>query len=301
MNDQLLTLKNRINYKLVGWYKAWFLFSVVFILACLVFVLSNGLRYGIDFTGGTQLLYRVAPVPEVSMVREVVNSTQIPEIESAQIQLVDGKDVSVRTKPLIEADRQKINEALKQKFSEVEVLQVDTIGPSIGAELSRQAVWIVLITMAGLLIYIAFRFDALLGFAAILALLHDAMVTMAFVSFARVEMDTAIIAALLTILGYSINDTIVLFDRFREIKNQNPDADIVEIGNASVSQTLARSINTVLTVLLVLAAMYLWGGSTLKSFVSVLFVGCFSGMYSSIIIALPAYIFFKKMKWGKKK
>ncbi len=126
------------------------------------------------------------------------------------------------------------------------------------------------------------------------------MVTMTFVSFARIEMDTAIIAALLTILGYSINDTIVLFDRFREIKNQNPDADIVEIGNASVSQTLARSVNTVLTVLLVLAAMYLWGGSTLKSFVAVLFVGCFSGMYSSIIIALPAYVFFKKMRLLKK-
>lgn len=293
--SNLLELKTKLNIKTMRLFSVWFGLTVVVLVICMTVIFGKGLKLGIDFTGGTHLLFRVQPTPTISQVREILPQTQIDEIERSQIQLVDQKDISIKTRPLSEAERQQVNELLKKNFKSFEVLEVDTIGPSIGAQLASQSKWIVLITLLGLLAYITVRFEFLFGLAAVWALIHDALVTFAFASLVLIEIDTAFVAAILTILGYSINDTIILFDRYRELKNQNSDEDSVRLGNAAISQVLARSLNTVGTVLVVLISLYYLGGKTTQNFALVLFVGVSSGAYSSNFVAMPAYLFLKRI------
>ncbi|MFC1559784.1 protein translocase subunit SecF [Candidatus Margulisiibacteriota bacterium] len=288
---------------IIGKTRLWFIVSAIFIFVGLFGLISNGMfkgspmNFGIDFTGGTTLNLRFQELVSLEEVREILGKYNRA---NAVIQRSGGYDLIIKTEPLPTKEREDIVNDIKEKFSGTVLLEADTIGPVIGAELRRQAFWALMIAMIGILIYVAFRFEFKYAVAAIIALLHDAIITVGLIAILWRPVDTPFIAAILTVLGYSINDTIVIFDRIRENLSKagaakRPLSDVV---NESVNQTFARSINTVLTVLFMNAALLLFGGATIKNFALTLFIGFTAGAYSSIFVASPVLVLLTK--WGKK-
>jgi len=278
----------------IGKKHLWFAISGLLIIAGIFSFMINGLNLGIDFTGGTTLTLRFEQNPDLSAVREVLKKHQL---ENSSISFVSSpadeqKDLLVKTVELTEEQRKMIMQDIESSLGKYEVIEVDTIGPSIGAELRQNSIIIMIAVVLSLLLYITFRFEFWYGVAAITALLHDTLITIGFASLLMLEIDTAFVAAILTVLGYSINDTIVLFDRFRE--NSSIISNTSELANVSIKQTLARSINTSLTTLFVIGSLYLFGGATINDFSLVLLIGIISGTYSSIFIASPVYDLLKK-------
>ncbi len=271
----------------------WFAISLIIIAIGAVSIFTKGLNYGIDFTGGTTVILRFEKTPNLESVREVLADFELKEANISFISSIvdDQKDLLIKTVTLSESKRSDILASMKTRFGEYIVIEIDMVGPSIGEELKQNSIIILILVVLSLLMYITFRFEFWYGLAAIIALLHDALITLGFASLLQLEVDTAFVAAILTVLGYSINDTIVLFDRFRE--NSKKIADIKELSNRSILQTLPRSINTSLTTLFVIGALYFFGGATIKDFSLVLLIGIASGTYSSIFIASPVYNIFK--------
>lgn len=283
--------------------KLWFAFSSILIAVGIFSLISNFLfrgkimNFGIDFTGGTILTLRFDQGAEISKhlddVRKVLEKFKFKE---NVIQIVGDHDLTIKTEALESGARAQILDELKNKFGNIELLEADTIGPVIGKELRSQAFWALLIATIGILIYVSFRFEFKYAVAAILALWHDALITIGLIAFLWRSVDSPFIAAILTILGYSINDTIVIFDRIRENiqRPQKGKINFEETVNNSILQTMARSINTVLTVLFMNLCLLLFGGSTLKDFALTLFIGFSLGAYSSIFIASPILVMLEK-------
>jgi len=269
--------------------------AVMFFALLMLFV--RGLHLGIDFTGGTNLLLRFDQTPQIITVREALKKSTIHEIDrGSSIQyLGEEKDISIKTKMLTPAEVTDLQKVLEKELGKFKVMEISTIGATVGHELRKQSFWIIILVTLSLLAYITFRFQFFYGLAAIFALLHDALVTIGFAAMTQMDVDLTFVAAILTILGYSINDTIVIFDRLRENQaSSQPNENLIQIANRSVSETLTRSINTVMTVLIVLVCLYIFGGSTVKDFNLVLLVGIASGCYSSIFIATPLYVKLKE-------
>ena len=282
--------------------KVWFTFSGILILLGLFAFASNTLtkgrpmNFGIDFTGGTVLNLRFnsqAPLGDIRTILSKYGKAQ------SVIQRSEGNDIVISTDPLSTEERGQIMGDIKAKFPGVELLEADTIGPIVGSELRKQAFWALILAIIGILIYVAFRFEFKYSVAAVLALFHDAVITTGLIALLWRPVDTAFIAAILTILGYSINDTIVIFDRIREnlLKPGALKRPLTDVINESVNQTMARSINTILTVLFMNAALLVFGGATIKDFAFVLFIGFTFGGYSSIFIASPLVVMLDK--WEK--
>ena len=287
----------------------WYILSLIVIGVGIFFMISNKINkgsafnWGIDFTGGTVLNIRLNDkLAEINssesqknkILKEIKTVVVENGHEEVSVRYIDKSDILMRTRVLSLYGKDKLLKAIEAKFGKIEVLQADTIGPSVGADLRTTSIWITLVTLVLLTIYITFRFEFWFAISAILALIHDVLITIGFAAIFRIEVDTAFVAAILTILGYSINDTIVIFDRIREnLKKHKDDMKLDEIANVSVNQTLARSINTVMTVLITLAMIILFGGASLQSFAIVLFVGIFSGCFSSIFVASPLMVDFK--------
>ena len=259
------------------------------------------LNLGIDFTGGTDVLLNVPALAQQSdsevgrgKFLEGFRSVITPlGLERSVLQVVEKTQVSMRTRSLNNEQRDALVAALTQAYPGSEVMEVDTIGPTVGAQLRTASIWIVALSSLGILIYLTFRFEFIFGLAAIVATLHDALITLGISAVFRVEVDTAFVAAILTIIGYSVNDTIVLFDRVRERLADNYQGSLKDLLNLSIRQTLGRTINTVLTVLFMVLALYLFGGSTIHDFSFVMLVGVSIGTYSSIFIAVPIVYAFR--------
>jgi len=283
----------------IGKTRLWFTFSGLMILLGIFALASNTLtrgkpmNYGIDFTGGTVLNLRFESLVPLSDVREIL--TKYGKGQSV-IQRTEGNDIIINTDPLLTDERGQIINDIKQKYPGVELLEADTIGPVVGSELRKQAFWALILATAGILIYVAFRFEFKYSLAAVLALFHDAIITTGLIALLWRPIDTSFIAAILTILGYSINDTIVIFDRIREnlLKPGYAKKQLSDVINESVNQTMARSINTILTVLFMNLALLVFGGATIKDFALTLFIGFSFGGYSSIFIASPLVVIFDK-------
>jgi preprotein translocase subunit SecF len=275
----------------------WVGVGVAVMLFALLMLFIKGLHLGIDFTGGTNLLLRFDQTPKIITVREALKKSTIHEIDrGSSIQyLGEEKDISIKTKMLTPAEVTDLQKVLEKELGKFKVMEISTIGATVGHELRQQSFWIILLVTIALLSYITIRFQFFYGVAAIFALLHDGLLTLGFAAMTQMDVDLTFVAAVLTILGYSINDTIVIFDRLRENQaNPQPGETLIQIANRSVSETLTRSINTVMTVLIVLACLYVFGGSTVKDFNLVLLVGIGSGCYSSIFIATPLYVKLKE-------
>ena len=278
-------------------YRLWFMFSGALIVLSVLTLAFNGMvrgkvmNFGIDFTGGTILNLRFTQPVNVGQVRGILDEYKMGE---AGIQKSGDNDFLIRLEPIDPELRQKIVDEAGQKLGGVELLEADTIGPVIGAELRTQALWAILLADGLILLYLSFRFEFIYALAGVLALLHDAIITTGFMAFLYRNIDVTFVAGILTILGYSITDTVVIFDRIREDLRKpgalkKPFADLV---NQSIMSTLARSINTVLTVIVMVLSLLIFGGENTRDLCILLLIGFSFGCYSSIFIASPIVVLF---------
>ncbi len=279
--------------------KIWYVISALVILPGLVSLALQGLNLGVDFTGGNLLEFRAAEKVSIEQVRGVVEELGLGSAKS--VQQSGDKEFIIRTRELSEEESAKLLSALNEELNQVTLLKNDMVGPVIGRELTMKALLALVVAMILMLIYISFRFEFKQGIAANIGLLHDALVVLGIFSILQIEVDVAFVAAILTIIGYSINDTIIIFDRVREnLRTRKKGENIEDLVDISLWQTLTRSINTVLTVLFVLLALYLLGGTTIKNFVLAMLIGITSGAYSSIFIAGPLWVDLKPMEKRKR-
>jgi preprotein translocase subunit SecF len=281
----------------------WTVSSVMIIISIISMVISwqnpqigAPLRPGLDFIGGTRLqLERDCTQPgncdqpiDITIVREVA---QAQGLGDSSIQIVGEHGISIRTKDLDVDQRTNLQTALSEKVGNFDPQQnqIDTVGPTLGAELFRSGIIALIVSSAGIILYLTFRFQLDYALFAIVALFHDVLITLGVFSIfglvLGMEVDSLFIVALLTIIGFSVNDTVVIYDRIRETIKINPNRPIVEIVDDAVNQTLGRSINTTLTTLLTLTAIFLFGGETLRNFALALIIGFSLGAYSSLFIA----------------
>ncbi|OGE26707.1 protein-export membrane protein SecF [Candidatus Daviesbacteria bacterium RIFCSPHIGHO2_02_FULL_39_12] len=285
-------------------FKIWyFVFSLLIILPGLYYLLTSGLRLGIDFTGGVLLEYKFEKNININELKQtfIQDGVEVGQISSA------GSNIYIiRTKPLEQDKINKIKTDLNNNFGKVEERRVENVGPVIGKELSQKALIAIFLASLMIVLYIAYSFRRIpkpasswrFGIAAVVALIHDVLVVVgAFAilgKFINVEVDTLFITALLTIIGFSVHDTIVVFDRIRENLLKNIGKKFIDVANLSVIQTLGRSLNTTLTVVFVLIALLLFGGETIKWFVVALLAGIISGTYSSIFNATALLVWWEE-------
>ena len=291
---------------IAGRSKIWFAISTVVIVAGLICMFTKGFNFGIDFTGGTIVdlkFERPVAIAEVrtSLAKFGLEGSQI-QLAGAEAGVTEAENVMIRTTDMEEAQRKEVMAAIKTDVGNYDVLREEKVGATIGGELITNAVLALVVSWALIIAYVAYRFEWRFGVAAVLALVHDILIVLAVFSFTGRQIDSSFIAALLTIVGYSINDTIVIFDRIRENLKLHfrRGGDVNKLVNTSVFQTLTRSLYTVFTVMFTTFALYFFGGDTTKDFAFALLVGFGCGCYSSIFIASPLWIVLRKMGDKKK-
>ena len=267
--------------------------SSCFILIGLIsFALRGSANFGIDFTGGTLVRYKFSEVVQTGDVR---NWLEEIGLSKATIQSYDnGKGILIKTPG---ETRKEVENIINNKFASLNPIVEEevTIGPVVGRLLKKQALLAMTFALIGILLYIGWRFEFTFGFAAVICIFHDVLFTVGIFSLTRREISLSVIAALLTIVGYSLNDTIVVFDRIREnLKFQHKHRNIPEIINTSINQTLSRTIITAGTTLLPVLALLFLGGPVIKDFAFALAIGILIGTYSSIYIASPLLIVMRK-------
>jgi preprotein translocase subunit SecF len=281
-------IKPGINFDFVGRMNLAFGISLAMIVVSIASIIwHGGLNYGIDFAGGTLVQIKFQKVVSAEQIRNAFgpiglqNSIIQPFGENEVVvrvgeEAASGKDLST-----------KIDESLKAALGQgtFEVRRVEVVGPKVGKDLTQKAILAIVFSWIGMLAYISWRFEFRYAVGGILALVHDTIITIGAMSLLNKEFDLTIVAALLTIIGYSINDTIVVFDRIRENSRKNIKQPLAQVINDSINQTLSRTILTSLTVFLVLLALFFLGGAVIHDFAFALLVGVVVGTYSSIFIA----------------
>lgn len=273
--------------------KYWWLYFIISLLVIIpgtFSLIKYGLKPSIDFTGGTTIVWTTKV--EEGAIRQAATQAKV---EIRDLKLV-GDNYTITTDALDKA----IYQDFKTKAGEVKELSFDTVGPALGSELIRKTLYAILLSASLILFYVAYRFKNIkFGVSAILAMLHDSLVLLGIFSllghFAGVEVDTLFVTALLTILSFSVHDTIVVYDRIRELKKKHGYLEFEDIINRAVVETMGRSINNSLTIIFMLLAMYLLGGETTKWFIFALLVGTISGTYSSTFTAAPILIAWDKL------
>ena len=254
-------------------------------------ILNKGPNLSIDFTGGTIIQILFNNDLKIDELRSALQST---ELSKSEITLF-GQNNEYRIKASISDKSQSISDILSSNLSmyDYEVRRIENVGPKIGNELQLQAIYAIGLALVMLMIYIGFRFDRFYSFGSVAAIFHDILFTLGIFSLLNLEIDLSIIAAFLTIVGYSLNDTIVIFDRFRENSQKDLKISMEEIANLSLNQTLSRTIITSLTTLLVVTILYFIGGEVIRYFAFALIIGVLVGTYSSIFIASPFMLYLK--------
>ena len=273
-------------------------FSMALIIAGLAsLAMKGGPALSIDFTGGTIAQLQFDKAVDVSELR-----TKLAEngFESSEI-ITFGSPNEVLIKTQFSGANSELESNLRTAIkSEFQVRRVESVGPKIGKELQSDALSAILLSLLLILIYISFRFDRFYAYGSVVALIHDVLITMGVFSLLSIEIDLTIVAAFLTIVGYSLNDTIVVFDRIRENVIKHARESLDTIVNISLNSTLGRTIVTSLTTFVVVLSLFLFGGEVIKNFAFALIVGIFVGTYSSIYVASPVMMYFEKKAIAKK-
>ena len=276
----------------------FFALSLLIILPGLFSIMTRGFNLGIDFTGGTLIDLKFDKPVTVVQVRAVLADYKLENsvVQLAATEKTDAApNVLIRTHTLNETDRKAVLDGFAAKIGKYDVMRVEKVGATIGAELTRDAIIALLLSWLAMIAYISYRFEYRFGVAGIISLIHDVFVVLGIFSLLQKEIDASFVAALLTIVGYSINDTIVIFDRIREnMKKMKKGETLSEMVDHSIWQTMTRSIYTVMTVLFATGALYFLGGETTKDFSLALLIGFVSGMYSSIFNASPIWYMWKE-------
>ena len=280
-----------MKFSIIAHRNWFFAFSLLLILVSLASLATQGLNLGIDFTGGTLIDLKFAKPVSVAEVRDVLKDYKLENsvVQLAATEKTDAApNVLIRTHVLSEAERKSVLEGFTAKLGKFDIMRIEKVGATIGSELTREAIIALLLSWLMMIAYISYRFEFRFGVAGILSLVHDVLIVLGVFSILRKEIDASFVAALLTIVGYSINDTIVIFDRIREnLKAMKKGETLPEMVDRSIWQTMTRSIYTVLTVLFATGSLYFLGGETTKNFSLALLIGFVSGTYSSIFNASP--------------
>ena len=267
---------------------AMVLSGIVILIGLGSIAVSGGLKYGIDFAGGTLVQLQFKSPPDIEVIRDGLKTIGLGE--STIQEFGSKKDILIRverSEEKLEAVGAMIKRSLSGKFNvdEITLERVEMVGPKVGRDLREKALLSIVYAIIGIVIYISWRFEFQYAIAAIIALIHDVLVTMGAFSIFDKEFTLVIVAAFLTIIGYSLNDTIVVFDRIRENLRRRGKSSLSEIINSSINQTLSRTLLTSGTTLLVVMALFFFGGEIIHDFSFALLVGVFVGTYSSIFIA----------------
>lgn len=286
-----MELKGGIELKIIEKRKIFFVLSVAFIAIGMIMTATKGLNYGMDFTGGTLIQIDLEQSREIAEVRDIVDEF---DKDASIINAGDNKQEIIikSSKNMSSSETMNIFEEFKEKFKlkSEQPIEVQSIGASIGNEIKRNALISIAIASIGMLIYISFRFELKFGVAAVIALLHDALAMVSVYAIFRLSVDSTFIAAILTVIGYSINDTIIVFDRIRENLGRSKRSESYEeIVDKSINMTIKRSLLTSFTTIVSLVFLYVLGVDAIKSFALPLAIGIIVGTYSSIFIASPIW------------
>ncbi len=297
------------RFQFLKWRRKAYVVSVVALLLGIsamvfnVFSIGNWQNYGVDFTGGTRIVIRVGDGTTVADLREALGGSEAPPISefgaenefTIRVPLVAGEE------PEESADQLSATLSASSTVGEFEIREREFVGPTIGGELQRQAVLAMVVSFLATLLYLAVRFEFRFGLASVIATIHDILLTLGFLALFRIEISLPTVAAILTVIGYSLNDTIVVFDRIRENLNrkggrrEDPEA----LTNRSINEVLPRTVITSGTTLVVLLALLILGGAVISDFTVVLILGVVIGTYSSIFVASPALLEIQT-RWGTK-
>ncbi len=281
------------NIDFVGIRRATLIGSAALILAGLASIaIQRGLRLSIDFAGGALVEVRTeTPVP-LQDIRSIVANAGFDGSEITRFGEENEYLIKVKSVANADSTAKTIVSAIRTGVGNnaVDLRRVETVGPKIGAELRKSALWAILYSFIGILIYVGWRFDFRFAVASIIATAHDVFFTLAFFSFVRMEMSLGVLAAVLTIVGYSLNDTVVVFDRIRENLHLRRRENFDTLVNTSINETLSRTVITGTTTLLALLSLILLGGEVIKDFAITLFFGIIVGTYSSVFIAAPVLV-----------
>ncbi len=288
--------------------KKWYFlaFSMLFSVAGIISMASHWAKIGspvplgVDFRGGTQVHVKFKQTPDINRIRAAVAAAGIKDatiqgIQSA-INETGGNEVLIalpeqQDESALDAGRQQIVDALQAHYDNpFDVINVDVVGPTVGKQLENKALLATLYSMAGMLVYLWFRFQLIYGVAAVVACFHDTLITVGFFALTNQEISLTVIAAILTLVGYSMNDTIVVFDRIRENLRLNRRESLPDVVNRSINQTLSRTVLTSGLTFLTVLSLFIFGGQVLKGFSFALVVGILIGTYSSIAVAAPMLV-----------
>ncbi|GAA0177291.1 protein translocase subunit SecF [Clostridium sediminicola] len=282
--------------KIVERTKIWFSISLLVIAIGVIFSFVNGFNFGIDFNGGTvvsiELGEKISIEDKAKIDKIIVKYDEVATSNTA-----NNTQIEIKSSAMDQNIASEMFNEIKDEFNlkDDALIKQENVGPSIGKELKQKALMALVIATFAMLVYIAIRFELNFGLAAIVALTHDVLITLSVYTIFGIPINTPFIAAMLTILGYSINDTIVIFDRIRENKKSMKGKEVAEIANSSVNQTLSRSINTTVTTLFTIVAVYVLVPAV-RDFTFPLIIGVLSGSYSSIFIASPVWVLLNNKK-----
>jgi len=281
------------NYNFSSKFKPANILSIILFILSVIFIAFKGLNYGIDFKGGTLIELRSINT-DVSSIRNSLNDMNLGDVNVKKF----GKEGDFLIKVEEQGDNNNLIPKIKQKLSdslnsEINFRRVENVGPKVSAELLQSGIIAITLSLAAMLFYIWVRFEWQFSVGAIVALFHDVIITLGVFSLLSLEINLSIIAAVLTIVGYSMNDTVVIYDRVRENLGKYHKLEIANIANLSINETLARTIITSVTTLLALFSIFILGGEILRGFSFAMILGVFIGTYSSIFVASPILKFFK--------
>ena len=284
---------NNINF--VSKFKKAKILSVTIFILSIIFIFFKGLNYGIDFKGGTLIELRVDTSINASSIRDTLNSMDLGDINVKKFgkegdYLIKVEQKNIENGNLIPEIKKKLSDNLN---AEIDFRRVESVGPKVSTELLESSIIAISLALAAMLFYIWVRFEWQFSIGSIIALFHDVIITLGIFSVLSLEINLSIIAAVLTIVGYSMNDTVVIYDRIRENIFKYTKISISDVANLSINETLARTIITSVTTLLALISIYILGGEILRGFSFAMILGVIIGTYSSIFVASPILKFFK--------
>lgn len=272
-----------------------FAVTAIIILGSVFLLATKGLNYGIDFTGGTLMEIDVAETPDLAAMREELNNLPLGEVS---IQEFGSPSHLLVRFPSQGGDPQaqgtavdSVRSAIDSLYENVDYRRVEFVGPQVGEELKMKGIYAVVFALLGIMAYVWFRFEWQFGVAALIAILHDVIAVLGFMSLTEMTFDLSTLAAVLMVAGFSINDTVVIFDRIREILRKYRKKPLAEICNIALNETLSRTIMTAMTTILALAALWLFGGEVIRGFTDALLFGFVIGTYSSVYVAAAILLY----------
>lgn len=287
-----------MSFDVIKRHRWWFSVSSLAVIVSLISIFMNGFNWGIDFTGGTIVEVGFSKPVQVAAVREDLKNfgleSAIIQLSGEEVSGTEGKDVMIRTRNLTSQESQQIIDSLNANVGSNTVKRIETVGAAIGSEVTEHAIINLVLAFVGLAIYITYRFEYRVAISCLAAIFHDLIMVLGVFSFFHLEIDGSFLAAILTVVGYSMNESVVIFDRIRENTHTHKRTDtFADLANASIHQSIHRSVYTLSTVLFACCSLYFFGGDTTKNFALCMIVGFVSGAYSSICVATSLWAIWK--------